>query len=108
MKHLICIALVTLPFVNSVQAEVEVRGARSCGSWIESRKEDGWPSRTAQAWLVGFLSGMALESDKDVLLGTDNLSIFAWMDKHCNENPLSSLTSGGMALFPELARQKGR
>jgi hypothetical protein len=86
----------------SAQA-IESRGARSCGVWMSDKAKF---SVAHEAWLVGFLTGMALYSDKDILKGTDNESIFLWIDNYCRANPLHNLTRAGDALFEELVKQK--
>lgn len=80
-----------------------IRGARSCGKWVTERNGIEGQSTT---WLVGFLSGMAAASSKDVLNGTDNPSLFLWMDNYCKANPLMDIDDGGNALFIALAKKK--
>jgi len=86
-----------------VQA-VEIRGVRSCGYWISGKATVQGGAN--EAWLLGVLSGMALYSDKDILKGTDNESIYLWMDNYCRANPLKSISNGGDVLFEELLKQK--
>ena len=49
---------------------------------------------------------MAISSGKDYLSGTDNSSIYKWMDSYCRANPLRDLSSGGNALAAELIKSK--
>lgn len=74
--------------------------------WLSDRQERGWQATTTEAWLVGYLTGLAMAFEKDILKGTDNPSVFAWMDNRCKANPLSNLSTEGGALFFELVRQK--
>lgn len=103
----ICLSLFILVlFLTAIDVHaVDVRGSRSCGTWLEERQRD--KHQYAEAWLVGFLSGMAFESDKDFLSGTDNASLDAWMDNYCRRNPLQSMYKGAEGLMMELIRQKG-
>jgi hypothetical protein len=105
-KKTLIATLVLLYFglaAQSAQA-VETIGSRSCGFWISSKgKIEGTQNQT---WFIGFLSGIAVESDKDFLHGTDNESLFLWLDNYCTKNPLQSITGGGYKLFLELAKQK--
>ena len=80
-----------------------IRGARSCGQWVEARKGGYNP---AESWLVGFLSGAALGANVDILKGTDNLSLFLWVDNYCRANPLKDLDDAGVDLFLELKKTK--
>lgn len=59
------------------------------------------------SWLLGYLSGIAIASGKNYLVGTDNASIYKWMDNYCRKNPLRDLTSGGSALAEELIGKSG-
>ena len=96
---LLCLGLAA----PSAQA-VETRGARSCGIWISDKANV--QAVTNEAWLVGFLTGMAVNSGKDILKGTDNVSIILWVDNYCRANPLQNLTRAGDTLFEELVKQK--
>lgn len=49
---------------------------------------------------------MAFYSDKDILKGTDNASIFLWFDNYCQANPLKNMIDGADSLFDELVKQK--
>jgi hypothetical protein len=109
MKSKFLVALVSvvmlMAMVASTLRAVEIRGARSCGKWLEERRSGNHVY--AEAWLVGFLSGMAFESNKDFLKGTDNASIDSWMDNYCTNHPLDTLVDGAEALMNELTRRKG-
>jgi hypothetical protein len=94
--------------LGSYAATVSVRGVSSCGGWIEDRSKAGVGTLINESWLVGFLSGVAFESERDFVKGTDNASLFLWMDNYCRANPLSDVASGGYKLFQELAKQKGK
>ncbi|MFC7460601.1 hypothetical protein [Hydrogenophaga defluvii] len=85
--------------------EVNIIGARSCGQWIESRTERGSKKVGSEAWLMGYLSGMAMVSGKDAIQRTDSSSIYAWMDSYCKSKPLSDTAEGGVHLFFDLLRK---
>ena len=89
---------------------ITVLGARSCGTWIESRTDNSsgksWASLASESWLVGYLSGLAGGIDKDFLKGTDAPSIFLWVDNYCRSNPLKAIDDAGIALALELVKQK--
>ncbi len=96
---------VALQLLMTSSFAVTVMGARSCGTWIESRKSGGISEIAPQAWIVGYLSGISVESGKDILASTDANSLYLWMDKYCRDNPLERLDNGGYNLFIELARK---
>lgn len=85
---------------------VDTRGARSCGVWIKERQPNGGGGISSQTWLVGYLSGLAVGLGKDFMKGTDNDSIYLWVDNYCRANPLEHLLSAGEELATELIRKK--
>jgi len=85
---------------------VAARQAPSCGEWIVHREKSDTLALGNASWLLGYLSGMAISSGKDYLSGTDNSSIYKWMDSYCRANPLRDLSSGGNALAAELIKSK--
>ena len=109
IKKSISIALAGL-ILSTASMEVmavQVRGARSCGQWIELRKTlDAVEAVAQESWFVGYLSGMAAYSDTDILKGTDNPSIFLWLDNYCRAKPLKRIDDAGDELFLELKKQK--
>ena len=86
---------------------VEARQAPSCGEWISHREKSDTLALGNTSWLLGYLSGLAASRGKDFLSGTDNGSIYKWMDNYCRTNPLRDVSSGGIALADELTRKKG-
>jgi hypothetical protein len=64
------------------------------------------PLLISKSWFLGYLSGRADESGKNLLKGTDNDSIFLWLDNYCRANPGKSLENAGAELARELIKQK--
>jgi len=85
----------------------EARHAPSCGEWVVHREKSDTLALSNASWLLGYLSGLAVSSGKDYLSGTENSSIYKWMDSYCRANPIRDVGSGGNALAAELARKKG-
>ena len=81
--------------------EIAVFSGFSCGSWISNETNMG------KSWLLGYMSGLAYGSGKNVLTDTDKDSIFLWMKNYCNANPLEDVMVGGDMLFWELMQKKG-
>ena len=88
------------------EAGAEALPAPSCGEWVVHREKSDTLALSNASWLVGYLSGLAVGSGKDYLSGTDNVSIYRWMDNYCRANPLRDLSYGGNALAAELAKRK--
>ncbi|MDM0002209.1 hypothetical protein QTI24_26630 [Variovorax sp. J22P240] len=102
---LIALGLAAAMACGSASA-VTIMSGRSCGEWIKDRAELKLKDAVNSAWLVGYLSGMAVESEKDLLSSIDAESIYLWMDNYCRANPLKRVSTGGWVLFEELAKGK--
>jgi hypothetical protein len=101
---MLAVGLMLSGVVNTASA-VTIRGASSCGDWVqEQNKNSDW--NTNHTWLIGYLTGIAIGTNKDFLKGTDNPSIYLWMDNYCRQNPLKDMADGGLDLFFELKKQK--
>ena len=85
---------------------VAIKGGASCGTWVKESKVEGWPRLVNRSWLMGYLSGLVVESNRDVLRGTDAESLYLWVDNYCQSNPLKDIDDAGYILFQELAKQK--
>lgn len=84
---------------------VTVRGSPSCGEWVQTRaSSESWPALVTQRWLTGYLSGLAIATNVDILKGRDNASLFLWTDKYCQSNPLNYLVDAGDQLYKELSK----
>ncbi len=108
MKKIIAVIAVSLMlFVVATTASavpvLTVNGG-SCGAWVKTRTNNS----TVQfmGWLEGYMSGLAVGYEKNILQGTDSESIFLWMDNYCKANPLNGVADGGLDLFFELVKQK--
>lgn len=111
---IIFLAGCTLLATSAFSVAADSRGARSCSKWTEERrqaegKEDlnKIPVLITKSWFLGYLSGRVSRSAQDWLKGTDNESIFLWLDNYCRDKPLQDLDSGGIALELELTQMKG-
>ena len=101
------LGLVINATVFDAQAEpIWIVGVCSCGAWVKDRQEKQIFTITHQRWLVGYLSGLARASNKNILKGTDNDSFYLWMDNYCQKNPLKDISDGAEDLSFELIKQK--
>jgi len=87
-----------------------VQGAISCGEWVKFRKEDSWEATATKAWIAGYITAYNLHRPDvyNILGSTDLESVNLWMDKYCQENPLSHLAKGMRALTIELWANRKR
>jgi len=104
-----CVLLAAGAVASAAPADagVAARQAPSCGEWIVHREKSDTLALGNASWLLGYLSGMAGGSGKDFLSGTDNSSIYKWMDAYCRKNPLRDVSSGANALAAELSGKQG-
>jgi hypothetical protein len=94
--------------IAAVPAEVRARAgeAPSCGEWVAHREKSSPLALGDTHWLLGYLAGAGAASGKDYLSGSDNASIYKWMDNYCRSNPLRDVGSGAKTLAAELAGRK--
>ena len=101
-----CMPIVGLMCALALDAQaVEVKANRSCKVWAADKGVV--TSLNHEAWLMGFMSGLATATDRDVLKGTDAAWIFVRVDSFCMVNPLKHIGDAGVAVFEELLKKKG-
>lgn len=103
----ICLICLSVNAQNNLP--VKIYGRVDCGEWLSPPSQ---VQRIAnEYWLLGYLTGV------NAMLMTPAMNIgnvlgwlnspkqaFAWMDKYCRENPLSTPDLGGLALMNELKK----
>lgn len=77
----------------------------SCGAWIEARKMESVRAWEDEKWVLGFLSGMAAESNIDFLHGADAPGIFSAMDNECARDPLQQMDEAARAVMTKLVQR---
>lgn len=103
-------AVATLGGVSGIASAVQIMGAASCGKWIErqeARDRDPWPALATETWLTGYLSGIAVSSEKDILRDADKASLVLWMTNYCKGNPLNDIADGAEELYFDLRKKNG-
>jgi hypothetical protein len=85
---------------------IQIRHALSCLDWVKHRQEARGGEIADQAWLLGYLSGIAVATRKNFLPATDSDSIFRWVDNYCRDHPLNDLNDAADDLAQELIRHK--
>ena len=79
-------------------------GSRSCGQWLEAKKEDDDHRYSLRDWVAGYVTAtnVWMEGKQDWLEDSDLPSAMLWIDKYCRENPLSNSVSAMRELMREL------
>jgi len=81
------------------------QGDFSCGNWVKDRKIDNALSLAVDYnWLAGYITAYNRQTPDvfHILGSTDMESVYLWMDKYCQENPLSDTSNGMINLTEEL------
>jgi len=73
----------------------------SCASWIDARARG---EQYQTAWLLGYLTGVAVGADVDILKGARPEFIESWMDSFCKTNPQKMITNGTSDLIDILLK----
>ena len=73
----------------------------SCGKWTNAREQT---SERAQLrpWILGYISGLNMESSTDFLRGRDIDGLIGWIDNYCRRNPLHTMVRAVHELRDEL------
>jgi hypothetical protein len=80
---------------------VEGRGASDCKAWLVARPAK---SQALEAWVLGYMSGLAQWADHDLPASYTSESMVRWVDRYCKEKPKHPLTLAGYQLFGEIRR----
>jgi hypothetical protein len=95
--------LVGLLVATGAYSAVMAIDSASCEEW---KSDQGMSKSLDQMWLLGYLSGMTVRTDKDLLKGIEVTTIYQWMDNYCVDNLLKGVVDGGIDLYSELKKQK--
>jgi len=93
-----------------------VRGLATCAEWSKARTveaagiaetSEAEAAAIYEAWLVGFLSGIAMQRDTEVLKGVDVSSIYLDVDEYCRDHPRDTTAQAGRDHMRELEERAG-
>lgn len=76
----------------------------SCASWLEARARS---EQYQTAWLLGYLTGVSVGANVNILKGVKPEIIESWMDAYCTANPQLKMTDGTSDLI-ELLLKTGK
>ena len=97
--HVALVAATLLAASSAVAHLVDTRGGVTCAMWMQQRPKN---SQLLEAWLLGYMSGLAQEADIHLPKAVDNDEMFRWMDDYCKKNPKKIVTLGGFIMFNKL------
>ena len=87
---------------------VTVKGMESCGAWLKNHAEQPAPSMNSvadDAWLDGYLSGVAVARNIDFLKGVDDTTVQSWMSNYCGDHPSVLVGYAADAFSVELVKR---
>ena len=106
---------------------VTTRGGPGCATWLRNREADRQADFSDQngtggvhnlvvraatlsdtSWLLGNLSGRAVESGFDYLANAEPDALYLWVDGYCQQRPLDSLRDASSELAAELRKRAKR
>lgn len=77
-------------------------GSQSCTAWM-NRKKNPVVKAAFESWVVGFVSGLNVGAEREIVGGGDFTAIVAWMDRRCKSNSLDQIGVAALDLAMELA-----
>jgi hypothetical protein len=103
MRVLAVVALLLLP-TNPLRAGATIVGAgsKSCSVWT-NRTKNAVVKGAFESWVVGFISGLNVSGDREIVGGGDFTAIIAWMDQRCRSRPTDQIGIAALDLAMELA-----
>ena len=79
-------------------------GSQTCTAWT-NRKKNLVVKGSFESWLVGFISGLNVSGERDMIGGGDFDSIVAWMDDRCRATPSDRIGIAALDLGMDLAKR---
>ena len=85
---------------------VAVRGAPTCQAYMDAKRTSVEEAVTDLKWLLGYMSGLAVATQVDVLgRGDGSDSMLSWVNLYCQRYPAKSLSDAGDLYYRFLKEQ---
>jgi hypothetical protein len=94
------VACLTVSMSAGAVTSLTIKDA-SCASWLDARVRN---EQHQTAWLLGYLTGVSVGANVDILKGVRAEVIEAWMDEYCRSNPQRRVTDGTSDLIDVLLK----
>lgn len=82
-------------------------GSQTCTAWT-NRKKNPVVKGSFESWLVGFISGLNVSGERDMVGGGDFDAVIEWMDKRCSATPSERIGIAALDLGMELAKNAAK
>jgi hypothetical protein len=95
--------------VTAIQASaqnVTVRGSGTCQAYLDAKRNSVQEALKDLNWLLGYMSGLAVATQVDVLGKGDNADfLLKWVDGYCQLYPAKYLSDAGDLYYRFLKEQ---
>lgn len=95
--------VVAIGFSTNCNA-LRIMGDMSCGDWVDhhSTSSPDIQAVIQNNWVAGYLSGMAVGLNADILDSPSGESLILWLTNYCKNNPLDNMSTAASHLAVEL------
>ena len=76
------VLLLSVPTIVDAGSTIIGAGSQTCTAWT-NRTKNAVVKGSFESWLVGFISGLNVSGERDMVGGGDFDAIIEWMDKRC-------------------------
>lgn len=108
-RMLRCALLATALAVTAMQASaqnVTVRGSGTCQEYLDAKRTSVQEAMKNLNWLLGYMSGLAVATQVDVLGKGDNADfMLTWVNAYCQLYPAKYLSDAGDLYYRFLKEQ---
>ena len=101
------LVLICLSTIADAGSSIIGAGSQTCTAWT-NRKKNTIVKGSFESWLVGFISGLNISGERDIVGGGDFDAIVSWMDQRCLATPSERIGIAALDLGMELARKAAR
>jgi hypothetical protein len=101
------LVLICLSTIADAGSSIIGAGSQTCTAWT-NRKKNAVVKGSFESWLVGFISGLNISGERDIVGGGDFDAIVSWMDQRCLAAPSERIGIAALDLGMELARKAAR
>ncbi len=96
-----CMTALLALLSGGVHADITSLADFPCQEW-QQRRASGERVDAPQMWLSGFMTGLAIACDVDVLAYTHSTKLFKAMDKFCSAHPEQKVSAGAIVIFDQI------
>jgi hypothetical protein len=99
----LALIVVVIGFSTDCNA-LRIMGDMSCGDWVDHHSTSSPDIQAAiqNNWVAGYLSGIAVGLNTDILDSPSGETLIAWLTNYCRNNPLDNVSTAASHLAFEL------